>query len=420
MKQSEKTMKQRSNQLKIPQNLTRFLAGFLSEDLGELYPFARAESAGKNEVMALKKSDIIDDKEELQADLKKSLLILSEASALTRVRFMSEGDWLEYNLYFTGSGLQASLGFSEKHVEIDSCPDIEAFLHFLNSFSGTSVMTTVEADWSLTIEESYTIALFLDIIRRRMLTEIANDRAFANTAVSFEDILAENSREKLSGNSFVFIIRAISPDASKESITTLYAETLDSLCGKKILEKKGSGYIGGEALLCLARRLLLINMFFLVDHIRVEQKPAIRQRYAAIQNGLRDFLMFDVSEEKIIWKGISSSLFTTILCEHLFYQPSPLQKQARASSVVAYTCNVCAEQYEEPGNCPVCNEPLMEDESLQTCPDCNNQIAPGAEICQNCGKHFSISVKSPDNCRKCGHALKPGKKFCSHCGQTRG
>ena len=47
------------------------------------------------------------------------------------------------------------------------------------------------------------------------------------------------------------------------------------------------------------------------------------------------------------------------------------------------------------------------------CPECGNQVAPGAKFCSNCGAKQSAG----NVCPGCGQPTVPGAKFCANCGQ---
>ena len=47
------------------------------------------------------------------------------------------------------------------------------------------------------------------------------------------------------------------------------------------------------------------------------------------------------------------------------------------------------------------------------CPECGNQVAPGAKFCANCGAKQQTAAVCPG----CGQPTTPGAKFCANCGQ---
>ena len=47
------------------------------------------------------------------------------------------------------------------------------------------------------------------------------------------------------------------------------------------------------------------------------------------------------------------------------------------------------------------------------CPECGNQVDPGAKFCANCGAKQQTAAVCPG----CGQPTAPGAKFCSNCGQ---
>ncbi len=366
--------KHKMKQLNLPIDTLNMLHQWLPFEAGVLFPFKLEDTSANGRIEAmLTKAGFLSAEGKLSAEAHEIFSIIAEANNTSKIRFLVEGDLLDYQVFFSkDSSKTVSLKRGTNGFTVASPSPSKEIVDLITSFSGMGPFGTVPAKWVLNNPESIVLGAIIDAIRRNIMSSLAKDEESFMADIPLERIQEICLKADLNANWLIWAIKSFvyeDIDCSED----LVREAILSLEEKKLVKLEDSNVIPCQSVVFTARKLLHLNCLYLVDSFSVKtEEGAQKSRFSVIQNGIRELLLLDTNGENIAWQGISGEVLITLLLKNLV------------------------------GTAP--DEEVRQESTSQKKP----ATKPAAKTTRS----------SPSKCPACGKDLKKNAKFCSKCGET--
>lgn len=372
--------------MQLPAALVDKLAPLLPEKPQGLYPFAVSESqVDEQSQKALEQSGITDRKGLLTPDWQKVLRILGDASAMTRFMMLIEGELMEYQVFFEkNTDTCVSLSRNKDGFVLEAPALCSDLLEAITDFSGNSLTGLVPVLGEMPIAEALCALGAADITRRELMQALAADSAWQPAGISSASINRLLQRKDLNSGWLTWFLQSLLHQPYEVDQNSV-DKAMKSLEKKGWLKPHKDGFVPHADLMQLATRLLMINILYKIDGLRLTDtgKP-VRQTFGIVQNGTRDILFIEATGNDVFLGGLTGRALFLLLEKYL--------TQAEAVSL--------PEQAIDELQCAACGKPADAE----------------AKFCKFCGVPHQKTEEPARFCAKCGTQRKPGKKFCTKCG----
>lgn len=373
--------------LQLPATLVDKLASLMPEPPQGLYPFAESGSKIDDQSRkALEQNGITDRKGLPTADWQKALRALGEASAMTRCMILIEGELIEYQVFFErNTDNTVSLSRSKDGFVLELPARCNELIEAITDFSGNSLTGLVPIFGEMPVVEALCALGVADITRRELMRAQADDAAWRPAGISSASLCRLLQRKDLNSGWLTWFLQSL--------LRQPHEVDLDSVNeAMKILEQKGwlkahkDGFIPHGDLMQLTARLLMINILYKIDGLRLTTaEEPVRQTFGIVQNGTRDILFVEATDNKVFLGGLTGRALFLLLEKYL----------TQAEAVSLSTTQAIDEL---------------------KCASCGKPADAEAKFCKFCGASYQREEEPARFCAKCGAQRKPGKKFCSKCG----
>jgi hypothetical protein len=331
----------------------------------------------------MQQAGILEASGKVKAALSKPLQTIAQAKTCCRLKLLCEGDLIESQVFWSDKDSEpAALNRGEDGFVLSAPADSHSLLELIAEYTGIGTFTVIPPLGTMSKADAIVFAGCHDLIRKTLFLTLGGSEQEPRFTV--EQLQQHISQSNLGSSSFCWAIQALLPE-------TLTPDQQQIQTALKLFESKGyvktggSDYFAEEGLLFLCRRMLLFNSLIKVDAMRVAGGSIEAASFASIQCGLRDIILIEVTDDKIIFNGVSGQQLMLTLQKFLT-DPE--------------TVKIGATQTGE----DVC--------------ECGKPFAADAKFCKFCGKPRPAgeTEEIPRFCSKCGAGLKPGKTFCTKCG----
>ncbi len=371
--------------LNLPAALVDKLAILLPKRPRGLYPFAASESRIDDQSrQALEQSGITDRQGLLTPDWQKALHILGDASAMTRFMLLIEGDLMEYQIFFERND-NVSISKSRDGFIFASPARCNELLEAITDFSGNSLTGLVPILGEMSVVEALCSLGTVDITRRELMRAMGDDSVWQPAGISSTSLCRLLQRKDLNSGWLTWFLQSLlrqSHEVDQSSVD----EAIKNLEKKGWLKAHKEGFIPNEDLMLLATRLLMVNILYRIDGVRLtNDEVSVRQTFGIVQNGTRDILFIEATDTGVFLGGLTGRALFLLLEKYL--------TQAEAVSL----------------------PPAQATDGLK-CASCGKSSEAEAKFCKFCGAPHRQDEEPAKFCAKCGTPRRPGKKFCSKCG----
>ena len=373
--------------LNLPAALVDKLAFLMPERPHGLYPFAVSESQIDDQSRkALEQNGITDQKGLLTPDWQQALRVLGDASAMTRFMMLIEGDLLEYQIFFaSNTDNNVSLSRGRDGFILEAPARCNELLEAITDFSGNSLTGLVPVLGEMPVIEALCSLGAVDITRRELLRALADDSVWQSAGISSASLCRLLQRKDLNSGWLTWFLQSLlrQPHEVDQSSVDKAMKNLEQ---KGWLKGHKDGFIPHGDLMRLATRLLMINILYKIDGVRLTAaEEPVRQTFGIVQNGTRDILFIEATDTSVFLGGLTGRALFLLLEKYL--------TQAEAVSL----------------------PPAQATDGLK-CASCGKPAEAEAKFCKFCGVAHQKEEESARFCEKCGAPRRPGKKFCSKCG----
>ncbi len=370
------------SKLQLPEEALSLIHQWLPFKPGALFPFelGAGKPDGRIEAM-LTRAGFLSEEGKISNEAKEAFAVISEANATSRLRFLVDGDLLDYHVFTSPDRRrQVALKRGEDAFALTMPAESGEILDAISDFTGMAAFGTVPAAWALPLDESLVLAAIIDLLRRRTHAALAADEDQYEVRVTNAEISEILNRESLDSRWLTWIVQQVHP-AEEIKVADVDA-TLNSLEEKQLLSKEDGSLVACGPVVLMARRLLQHSCLFMVEGFELSDAgEGKRTKYCIVQNGTRDFLLLETDGSAFGWQGISGQVCLSML-----------QHALRASTVPTATDNAPAEDISVAPEAPkpqAATPPPLASASKGTCPSCNNTLKPGARFCPKCGNSIN-------------------------------
>lgn len=351
----------------------------------ELFPvFAQPQITIETAKKEMKQAGLLDQNGAVNHRYAAPLQTLTQASSSSRLRFLCEGDLLEYQVFWsTGNNSSVSISREAGGFALAFPHEPEKLISIIAEYTGVGTFTTIPAVGTFTHVDALALAACHDLIRQTMYLAMGSAHEWQTPQLMAGQILQHINQPNLSSESLVWSIQSVLQNPLQPELKQIQM-ALQALVKSGYLTPASSidSFLPEESLLFLCRRMMLFNSLLKLEAMRISGGSLAAAIFTSIQCGLRDILMIEESREGIIFSGVSARQLLLLLGEYL--------------------TNPAAVKMNEPGtaNCA-----------------CGKAFADDARFCKFCGQpRPEATDEKPCFCSKCGSPLKPGKPFCTKCG----
>lgn len=374
--------------LKLPAAIVDKLSSLLPERPQGLFPFAVSESKIDDQTRkALEHNGITDKKGILTSDWQKALSVLGNASAMARLMMLIEGELMEYQVFFEkNTDIYVSLSRNKDEFIIESPARCNELLEALTDFSGNSLTGLVPILGEMPIVEALCALGAADITRRELMQAMAGDSTWQPTGISSGNMSRLLQRKDLNSGWLTWFLQSLLQKPHEVEQNSV-DKAMKSLEKKGWLKPHKEGFIPNNDLMLLTTRLLMVNILYKIDGLRLTAAgEPVRQTFGIVQNGTRDILFIEASGNNVFLGGLTGRALFLLLEKYL--------TQAKAVSLPTQTTG-----------------------GLK-CSSCGKSADAKAKFCKFCGVSHQKEEEPALFCEKCGTQRRPGKKFCSKCGDS--
>lgn len=359
---------------------------WLPFDAGVLFPFGLGNESASGRIEAmLTKGGFLTQEGKISDSAREMFSIISQTKTTSKLRFLVEGDLLDYQIFFADNKAVA-LKRSENGFSLTHPAPNEEIIDVISDFSGMGSFGTVPAQWHLSFHESKVLATIIDVIRRQIFTALGKDEEQFEVSIKEEEIAAILDRDDLNANWLVWAINSFIPVETSLSNNDI-AKAILSLTEKNLIKKDGQCIIACDQLLIASRRLLHLTCLYLVDKFSVKsENDAEKSRFSVIQNGIRDLLMLETDGKSIAWQGISGKVLLSLLESSLNIFDGEADKAIEPEQVPSPKGSPPPKP---PQRKPVAPPPPVEKTSPSVCPKCTKPLKANARFCTKCGETIS-------------------------------
>jgi hypothetical protein len=360
-------------EIRLQEDTLHLLHQWLPFDAGILFPFRQDDSSADGRVEAmLARGGFLSQEGKLTESAREMFSIIAESSSTSKLKFLVEGDLLDYQVFFAKDFSRAvSLKRSEKSFVVSYPAPTVDVLDVISDFSGIGSFGAVPAQWKLSFNESIVLAAIIDLTRRQFFSALAKDDDKIEIGLETTAVIDTAGKNDLNPNWLLWAIKNFLPQECNPKEDEL-KEAVVSLVEKGLIRKEGKMIISCDQIAISARRLLHLNCLYVLDRFNVNEKnQAEKARVSIIQNGIRDLLLWETDGKSVAWQGISSKVMFTLLEASLCLQNnSPLKEQ---------TGSVCSSSPNQVSTVSTKTAPVF-------CKKCSNKLKTNARFCNKCGE----------------------------------
>lgn len=359
--------------------------GILGLKASELFPvFTTPETTAEAAIKEMKQAGLLDQRNAVNNKYIEPLKTIVQAESSSRLRFLCEGDLLEYQVFWHSSHkLPVSLSREADGFSLTFPHEPDKLISIIAEYTGIGTFATIPGLGTFNHMEALTLAACHDLIRQTMYLAMGSSHEWQTPQLMAGQILQHINQQNLSSESLVWSIQSVMQNHLQPDLKQIQI-ALQALVKSGYLTPVNSidSFLPEESLLFLCRRMMLFNSLLKLEAMRLSGGSLAVTIFTSIQCGLRDILMIEESREGIIFSGVSARQMLLLLGEYLT-NPTAVKM----------------------------------DETITANCACGKAFAEDARFCKFCGQpRPEAEDEKPGFCSKCGSTLKPGKSFCTKCG----
>lgn len=371
----------------VSRGALRFLGEKTAATFGVLSPFASLPlmSSNEEEISALKKAGLIDDRDNLTPKAMYAMQILADPAAVFRCRFTSGLGRMEDTFYFApGQKEVIRLKSREEGWRISYPVKVGEVLQTLRALWGDSPFLSLNVETDLSLSGALAYAAGIDIMRRRMLAALGLGTSY-DIALTGEHIIDEVKSAKDDAQWLTTVVYGI---INRKLTDDEIRQGLKELTDRGLLIVSGEQFNAGPEMVEVASRLLLIESLLSV-RAAYKEKGEVRQLgYVAVMGGIHDVLMLEPVGDKLSFTGIAPETvleYVEVLFNRLLLLGDANTSKAE-DALLSRKCSVCLSEIPAHARfCPVCGEKTGKE---IRCPRCDNPAPAGAKFCVVCGSRI--------------------------------
>jgi hypothetical protein len=310
----------------------------------------------------IRAAGILDASGQIKQEYRHAFNTLAQTRGFARLKYSAGEKIFEFLVYFpTDSSEPVSLLHNGNRLVVEDPSGIDQTFRLMDQHIGHSFLSSTTFNGEFSQPEALALFALMDLERKTLLHGLADNAEPQNAAFSLPVIMGQVKNPKKNFQSLEFILQSRIILAGQPT-QDLIESGLQSLTGKGMVQKQGSGFSLGDALFEISSRFLIMDSFVVLESCRLDQNNTMwGGSFLSLQAGVNDILYLEGHAEEVIVRCITAGelldLMNTILSDPAFIalpavtpatEPSPGPAPAPAKKF-----------------CPQCGAQLTEGKVLQ-------------------------------------------------------
>jgi hypothetical protein len=314
----------------------------------------------------IRAAGILDASGQIKQEYRHAFNTLAQTRGFARLKYSAGEKIFEFLVYFpTDSSEPVSLLHNGNRLVVEDPSGIDQTFRLMDQHIGHSFLSSTTFNGEFSQPEALALFALMDLERKTLLHGLADNAEPQNAAFSLPVIMGQVKNPKKNFQSLEFILQSRIILAGQPT-QDLIESGLQSLTGKGMVQKQGSGFSLGDALFEISSRFLIMDSFVVLESCRLDQNNTMwGGSFLSLQAGVNDILYLEGHAEEVIVRCITAGelldLMNTILSDPAFIALPAVTPATEPS----------------PGPAPA--------PAKKFCPQCGAQLTEGKKFCNKCG-----------------------------------